>query len=315
MKHPTWLSLFLVPVFTLAACMPVGTTIQPAQKTTAASPPVTMSEPGASPFLASTLKPKITVTNTPIPTVTVGLPTATITQNATPTPVDTLVPEQAQATMQSFLMDPMNCAVPCFWGITPVKTRFDDAKIFFSRLGFTPFEGYDPQSRSYFYTIEYKFDGNRNFSTTLYSTTNILVENIVIDPLIGKPEVKPREWIAYSPETVIKKYGEPSRVEFALDWGPNFVIRMIMYFDVPFLIAMYSGYNMIPGRPRSPRLCPLTAPFDHVRIWLGPNPPNPPMVETVALGKATSLAIDQFTKLMLGDPQLACFILNGDAFR
>ena len=140
--------------------------------------------------------------------------------------------------------------------------------------------------------------------------------NIEITPEIAKQkEGSPREWIAYSPETLIQKYGKPSRVEFALDWGPNFVIDMIMYFDSSDLIIDYSGYNMIPGRPQSPRVCPLTAPFDFVRLWMGPNPPNPPLFPMVPLDEATSLSIDQFTQLILGDPSEACFIINGDVFQ
>jgi hypothetical protein len=88
-----------------------------------------------------------------------------------------------------------------------------------------------------------------------------------------------------------------------------------MYFDDLDLIALYSGYNMIPDRPHSPLVCPLTAPFDHVRLWMGPNPPDPPTFISVPLEKATSLTNDEFTELMLGDPQQACFYLNGDEFQ
>ena len=104
-------------------------------------------------------------------------------------------------------------------------------------------------------------------------------------------------------------------MQFAIDNGPNYVIGMTMYFDDYDLIADYSGYNMFPDRPHSPRLCPLTAPFDHVRLWMGPSPQDPPSFETVALEKATSLTMDQFIQLMLGDPQKACFTLNGDMFQ
>ena len=90
---------------------------------------------------------------------------------------------------------------------------------------------------------------------------------------------------------------------------------MIMYFDNHDLIVLYSGYNMIPGRPRSPRVCPLTLPFDLVSLWMGPIPSDPPTFPTVTLMKATSLSLDQFTQLMMGDPQKACFIVNGNVFQ
>jgi hypothetical protein len=136
------------------------------------------------------------------------------------------------------------------------------------------------------------------------------VENIVLTPDIPKPkEGSPREWIAYSPETLIKRYGIPSRVQFAVTWQQRIGINMTMYFDTSDLIVHYSGLDMTPES-----FCPLTAPFDSVTLWLGSNPPIKPSFETVPLEKATSLTMDQFTQLMMGDAEQACLTLNGDMF-
>jgi hypothetical protein len=195
----------------------------------------------------------------------------------------------------------MNCAVPCFWGIIPGKTSLDEAKAFFSRLGFTSQEGEG------FYSTGYKSDSG-GFAASFHPSS-VIIENIVVTPYIPTPkEGSPREWIAYSPETLIKRYGSPSSVRFTVSsYGmagspPNIAMNMIMYFDTSDLIVHYSGYNMTPES-----FCPLTAPFDHVRLWIGPNPPNTPSYETTSLDKATSLTMDQFTQLMLGEPRKACF--------
>jgi len=266
--------------------------------------------------------PAIIDTETPAATVTVKLPTHTLSLTVTPTQIDTLEPAKAMETIQPLIKDPMNCTVPCFWGIIPGKTIMGEARIFFSSLGFTPFEGMEPNLGKYFYTIDYESSMGRDSSVTLFYIDNSLVENIIVRPEITKQkEGSPREWIAFSPETLIKKYGKPSEVRFGLVWGPNLSneITMIMYFDDDNFIVLYLGDNMVPDQPHSPQLCPLTAPFEHVRLWLGPNPPNPPLSinpgeTTVPLEKAASLTIDQFTQLMLGDPQQACFTLNGDVF-
>ncbi|MDX9993404.1 MAG: hypothetical protein RBS68_15290 [Anaerolineales bacterium] len=202
----------------------------------------------------------------------------------------------------------MNCAVPCFWGIIPGKTSFDEARIFFSKLGFTPFEGRD------FYTISYDSGTGHDSSVTLHINNN-LVDDIRITLGIPKPkEGSSREWIAYSPETLIKRYGEPSRVQFAVNSGPALVgsdpvigINMILYFDTSDLIVHYSGVGMTPKW-----FCPLTAPFDFVRLWIGHNPPDTPSFETVPLEKATSLTLNQFAQLMTGDPKKACFTVKGE---
>ncbi len=311
MKPVSWLSLFLILAFVLAGCAPVGSTMQPTQAKQLPSPTSLTATVTGVP--SSTRMP--TATDMLAPTATQMLAyTKTFSPNVMLTPVDTLEPERITETMQPLLRDPLNCAVPCFWGITPGKTNMDEVRIFFSRLGFTPFEGTLPSGRD-FYTITYESSIDRQSSVTFLPSNN-LVKDIEITPdIVKQKEGSPREWIAYSPETLIKQFGQPSRVQFALDWGPNFVIVMIMYFDNHDLIAFYSGYNMIPGRPRSPRLCPMTATFDGVRLWIGPTPADPPTFPTVSLMKATSLSLDHFTQLMLGDPKQACFIVNGNVFQ
>jgi hypothetical protein len=273
----------------MAGCTPLSPTIQLTQ-------------------IPSAIVPTIP-TSVLTPTGTARLPSDTPPPTVTLTPVDTLEPAQARGTIQPLLKEPMNCAVPCFWGIIPGKTSFYEARIFFSKLGFTPFEGIDPNSGRYFYTISYDSSTGHDSYVTFYRDTNNLVENIVVSPDIPKPkEGSPREWIAYSPETLIKRYGAPSRVEFAVGLGPNIGINMIMYFDASGLIVHYRGYNMNPQR-----FCPLTAPFDLVRLWMGQNPPDTPSFEMVPLEKATSLTMDQFSQLMKGDPEKACFTVKGTA--
>ena len=288
MKPFFFFCLFGIPVFALAGCTSVGRTMQPTQLSSAVVPIIPTSS--MTPTAIVRLSP-----NTPLPTTTLA-------------PIDTLEPAHAMETLQPLIKEPMNCSVPCFWGIIPGETHLDEARIFFSRLGFTPFEGPDTNpSGMYFYTIEYDSGNGHDSSLTLFASNN-LVENIVVSPDIPKQkEGSPREWIAYSPETLIKRYGAPSRVEFTVDdLYPIIGMNMIMFFDKPNLIVSYNGHNMTPKR-----FCPSTAPFDFVRLWLGHNPPNIPSFETISLEKATSLTITRFTQLMLGDPKKACFAVNG----
>lgn len=303
MKTVFWLSLLLILIFTFAGCIPADETPQPTQ--VSALPSITIPPATATPLPTSKLTPTITDT----------VPSPTRSPTSSPTPIDTLEPEIASATLEPLISDPLNCSVPCFWGIIPGETDFDEARTFFSRLGFTLLDGPEENIGSDYLNIRYETSIGHDTSVTIYPLYNNKVSKIRIQPSITKlDEGSPRWWIAYSPETLIKKFGAPSRVEWALDWGPNFVITMIMYFDNLDLIAEYSGYNMIMDRPRSPRVCPLTVPFDFVRLWMGERPLDPIGFNTVPLEEATSLTIEQFTQLMMGDPQQACFIVNGDVF-
>lgn len=297
LKPLSLLHLFLTLVIALAGCTSINQTIQPTQSAIA-------------PTIGSTtiLTPVTTETMPSTPTRIGRLPSNKPSPTITLVPLDTLEPAQATETMAHLINEPINCAVPCFWGIAPGKTRFEEAKILFGKLGLIPFEGIDPNSGKYFYTISYDSGTGFDSSVTLLINDDNFVESIEVTPDIPQPKGgRPREWIAYSPETLIKRYGSPSRVDFAVGSQQNVSINMIMYFDTFDLIVWYSGINMTPKS-----FCPLIDPFDFVRLWIGHDPPDIPTFETIPLEKATSLTIDQFAKLMKGDPKKACFTLTSD---
>jgi len=299
MKPVLWLPLFLILHLALAGCSLVSPMIQPTPRVIISSPTNLQTTDTVGPISTPTLA----ITETPSLT-------SNLTQFATSDP------KSIEETVQPLLQDPMNCTVPCFWGIIPGKTSMDEARLFFNRLGFSPYEGTDPNSGRNFYSIAFESIIDRDSYVTLYPYNN-RVANIVVKPEISKQnEGSPREWIAYSPETLIKKYGQPSHVDFYLAWpgGGGSEIIINIYFGTLDLIVQYTGENMLPSSNHSPRLCPLTASFDYVRLWLGPKPPDPPLVG-IPLEQATSLTMDQFTQLMLGDPQDACFTLKGEVFQ
>jgi hypothetical protein len=292
MKPISWLSLLLIPILVLAGCdAPVSPSIQPTQEV----------------LLPSSTKLPATDTVSPPSSIT-----PTITETLSPTTTETLIttfePESVKETMQPLLQNPIDCVIPCFLGMTPGKTSLDEIRNFFNSLGLTHKEGTDPNSSRYVYSVAFESNIGRD-SSAIFFTSNGLMENIIITPEITKQEGSPREWIAYSPETLIKRFGSPSRVVFAVTWQQKIGVDMIMYFDKSDLVVQYSGIGM-DLKP----FCPLSAPFYFVRLWIGSNPPNTPSFETVPLETATSLTMDQFTQLMLGDPQYSCFTINGDVF-
>jgi hypothetical protein len=242
------------------------------------------------------------------PSLPMTTPT-TYTPTKTETPFVTMEPTQARETIELFLKEPMNCAEPCIWGIRPGKTTFEVAKKFFYSLGFVPFAGLDTETGKYFFTISYDVDSGRDSTITL-SSSGDLVENIVITPEIDiTKKGEGRDWVAYSPETIIMKYGNPSRVVFTASATQNICMNMIMYYDQFDLIAQYHGCDM-----DSWNFCPLIDKFDFVRLSIGPDPITKPSFETVPLEKASSLTIDEFSKLLSGNPQDACIQFNNKVF-
>jgi hypothetical protein len=289
--------LYLLLILVLVGCAPVSPTTQQTETVRSLYPTMLPSTNAAT--LAWTPTPFVIETLIPATTQTLQV---------------TLQPKSVKETIQPLLLDPFNCTDPCFLGITPGKTSLDEVSAFFSSLGFKHKEGNDPNSGKTFYSVSYEEITGRNSDVTFYSSNN-WVENIEIRPEITKQKAgSPREWITYSPETMIKKYGKPSRVEFALDLGQeNITLSMIMYFDSINLITLYSGYE--EANLFSSQFCPLAFPFDYVNILMGTNSPDSPQFSTISLEEATSLTVDQFSQLMLEDPQNACFTLKDTVFK
>jgi hypothetical protein len=248
------------------------------------------------------------VSSTPILLSPTPLPDPT--QSKTPTPFASLEPERAHRTLEILLREPIDCGAPCFWMIMPGQTSLEEARNIFAKLRlnlkFTLAE-----SNRKFYAVDYDFDNGLSI-TVIITIQNDLVENLRVHISPEKQNTgMTRGWLTYSPETLINRYGVPSRVDFFFGGAvANPSYAMDLYFNDLDLIIEYYSYDLGPDM----QICPLTDQMDSVRIWMGKNPINPPP-DAVVLEKATSLNMEQFSKLITGDPSKACFNLKPEMFR
>lgn len=250
----------------------------------------------------------------PIDSIMIPTPTPILIpiETATLTPPATLDPEQAKEIIRTFLQEPIGCPTPCFLGIIPEQTTLDEVKNVFAHLGL-PIWHNTFENRELYGFREYKFNDGLSISPTLI-IQNEVVESlrILLHPEKQQAEIS-RNWLAYSPETLIKKYGSPSKVNFFVGRGPNPLYLIDIYFDNVDLIIHYDSYEIYFDKP----ICPLTDQMNDVRIWLGKNPMYPPNyqdAEVIPLEKATTLTMEEFSKLMTGDINKACFNLKDEAF-
>lgn len=260
----------------------------------------------------STVSPTITKTRHPSPTVVSvpSTPSPAPTITATLTPPVTLEPEQAKETIRTLLREPIDCPAPCFWGIVPGQTTLGDVKNIFARLRL-PVECTIYENNG-FCGIAYRFSSSLSIDVTLTMRNNI-VENLRVEISPEKQEKIPREWQAYSPETLIARYGTPSRVDFFLGRAaPSHDYSMVLYFDAEDLIVEYFGYDYTFDGTFV-QTCPLINQWFDVRVWVGKNPQYPPS-DGVSLKDATSLTLEEFSVLMTGDPQKACLKLKENVF-
>jgi len=262
-----------------------------------------------------------TITPLPGPSATPSpFPTETITPIPhTPTPTLTLTPpipleqEQARATIQALLREPIDCAAPCFFGITPGQTTLGEAWNIFTLLGIQ-------YERSVFRHPDYK---GMRLTTARYDFLRMGIELVMREEIVVNLHVRlapeeqkagvAREWLAYSPETLINRYGTPSRASLSVDRGPNLYIVMTLYFDELDLIVGYSGDHVTPYRAGPLEICPLTAQFDGVWFGMGKDPTNAP--ETILpLERATGLTMEEFSQLMTGNHETACFVIKNEEY-
>jgi hypothetical protein len=136
----------------------------------------------------------------------------------------------------------------------------------------------------------------------------------------GDDKVVPHsEWLAYSPETILKRYGKPSKIEFRVDYphepgaAPGSVwYDMIMYFDQLDFIVEYSQAPSKEGK--FIKACPINDAFLYgIGMWFGKDPNDPP-ISAIPLEDATGLTIDEFYELMVNGNPGTCINLITEAF-
>ncbi len=312
MQKSRWIALGLALTVSLSGCAPKG--IAPTFTPT--------------PMATATLMPSVTPTLSPAPPTATLRPTTatpsntpTTTQSATPTLPATLEPQQVGVAIGEWLKSPP-CRAPCFWGITPEQTTRDEALRFFSHLGLPAFK--TAQDGNEFFDYEYKFESGTSINVALATQEQRLwTASVRIQPHVSQGPPAPREWLSYSQETLIRQYGTPSQVDIVGGGTPHeagvklalFYI-LDMYFDAAKLIVEYESVGgLVKTDPATGlvRVCPVTDQFDLVHIWVGKYPYYPP-VHTNPIEKATSMTAEEFSTLMTGKAEQACFNVSGDYF-
>ena len=240
-----------------------------------------------------TLEPLFTPTSFPTPTVTI---------------LPSLEPIKAKELIESLLKEPKDCMAPCFWEIIPGQTKLVELKSTLTRMGFD-IKSTTLNNQDYFYGVNYDFNSGLSF-TAIFTVADEIVKNLrlKITPEPQKAGTN-REWSTYSPETIIQHYGPPSKVDLFLGRGPITSLDIVLYFDpVDMIIEYYIG-DIGPKN----QICPPREQFNSVRVWMGKNPYQPPLAGQ-PLEKTTGLTLDEFAKIMTGDPEQACFTFDPDKF-
>lgn len=294
MSSKTKRAIFTVLIcITLVSCNPVNTPtaiIASTLPSTSATPlPIISQTPTFTPTVTSppTLEPTITLTSLP-----------------------ELSRQASESEIKELLQNDTKCEPPCFLGVIPEKTTVDELKLIFNRFRL-PLYDYEGKGRAY--ALE-KFPNSEIPPETRFNLGDGLIKSMEVN--IDRSNQF--EWSIYSPSTILKRYGTPSKVTFGLQviheptptpWKSWY--HMTFFYDDLDLIILYHRPEIRLDELIT--VCPNKDDFLGAFIWLGKSPyyqPSPD--EDGALEDVTSFTLESFKEYLLLGPG-ACFYLKRDA--
>jgi hypothetical protein len=187
--------LFVLPAIGLGlmACSGPATVSAPATTPPPTDEPASIS----SPTPTSTSGPAATLRPTRTPT---SVPTAI------PTPLPTLAPDEMQATVRQMLQTNGGCELPCWWGITPGETSWEEMQAAFANQGIGMQDG-QLDLESWNAALGY----------------NLKVEFEQEDGLVHSVSIEEYEWY----------YNTPLRDDFADTWRRYALPQVLSHHGVP----------------------------------------------------------------------------------
>lgn len=275
------------------------------------------SEPG---LFTSTISPNKTMTQTPYkeniftPTL-IPSRTSTITQIPSFTPLPTLSQNIAKQKIYKLVRDNGGCRLPCWWGINPGKTSWNEAHQFLSSI-ITDTEStkqicYSEDEKSdCFFNFYFKYSYSNDFK----GGGNIEVQDQRINKIfIGPGALKQMFQI----HQILKEYGKPDEVFIQTDSTTLYERRdfiLVLLYSSQYFMAYYTfnakdSGGIIFGCPReiSPQIDIWSSnrfvSMTEIEQWtLGTDP----LTTLQPLDKVSNMNIDAFYKAFINPNQIEC---------
>ena len=262
-------------------------------------------------------------TSTPSPTPRPPTITLTLTPTFTLTPTSepTLDRTHVSLLVEDLLVTNGNCLHPCFWGLVPGKTTYDEVRRFFQHLGRKDdYTEKNARGEIVHYDTSFRVKDAIPVSIVLELKSEV-VENISI--FIGgfyEPGVSREDWSAYSLKSMLQVYGVPTKVGFSVSQPtePPFNTGLvgysyIVFFEEPNVTYFFQGGQIRAGK--SYRVCPMS-PKEYASfswLFIGKNPYGD-FSGWVDLSEATTLTPEDFYKLFTQGDDGTCLNLDAEAF-
>ncbi|RLF31751.1 MAG: hypothetical protein DRM98_05085 [Thermoplasmata archaeon] len=239
-----------------------------------------------------TITPLLTVSpslDTELPTQISPSPSRTSTPTPWPThtPLPTLTAEERYVYVQERLATNGGCELPCWWGITPGESTWQEAK---DQLPHRHFQFWFPE-------VPIHYDVHLNLTEE-----DGTVQSIKVQSYCFACDRFTEDWSRYSLDQVLSRYGVPSQVRIILALpvdagGPIYYRLYVFYNDLGFGI-IYEG----PAVKQNGLLHTCFS-FNYITLWLQSPESSIPLEHainqdewslTVPLEEATGFTVEEF---------------------
>ena len=250
--------LFIGFLASLAACQ---APVAPIRASSVPSTTITVVSP--------TVYPRSTYTPTPRPTVPTNTPSvspAPVSPAATPHP--TLTAEEQHTLVRELMQSNGGCELPCWWGIVPGQSEWQDIWDRFQRYGL--------RGKDYYFGFSFMRPGQIQDSCIRlrFVVRDGIVEGIQVEGqwLNSVSEYFAQDWQRYSLDNVLRRYGQPSQVLISLavglEGGAGY--GLLLLYDHLGIAISYGSFSatVIQGEPLRIRVCPRHEEVFGIILWL-----------------------------------------------
>lgn len=259
-------------------------------------------------------------TSTPTPTSTPLIPTPTISL----TPMPTLTAQERESHVRELLQTNRGCELPCWWGIVPGKTQWEDARKLLEHLGVRISSKTEPDGSIFHGTGGFDFEDEKIYNRIGITEKEGVVESIYILSDSGMNEAAFQSlWKHYDPQLVIPAFGVPSRVWLTTSTikvgnkGITGYILKIFYDHLGFVVRYDGGVTHSPIYHICPTFDDSSEGISQISMVLQ-SPDNQSPLDRIDQGDlidkytrtieyATGLSLEEFYQLFTQEDKPACF--------
>lgn len=297
----------LLCVLLLYGCNAPGIPNHPTEKSTVEALPT--GKVLASPIVSSVKD----VTLTAGPTVTISvtpLPTLVSSPGATSVPI--LDKQAAELRIAELMRTNNNCAVPCFWGISPGITDVSQALNYLQPISNKKLK-MPIDAKMYDFWGRYLYNQDMIKVDVGFHAIGQDIENLKVK--VGglqDERVTTEDWLAFRPDSLLKRYGAPERVGIVMGQGPEGRLgyEMILLYPSQRMYIKYSGNQLVILPQKIIHACPLlNNNISDFELDLGKYDESI-LTEGADITQLTTMSMQKFYQVMLMKPAEACFDLD-----